>query len=102
MFVFASCTLILFFCNGSLGLLCFALCAVDRSEDAVRREIRESCTLTQFILGCQKKHPTATGNLTLLLTAIQTACKFIAAKVRTAGAHLLLCVRALSIRSLER
>ena len=51
----------------------------------IKKKIEKNTHKTQYILGCQKSHPTASGNLTLLLMAIQTACKFIAAKVRTAG-----------------
>ncbi|GAA5992022.1 hypothetical protein JCM11641_003143, partial [Rhodosporidiobolus odoratus] len=37
------------------------------------------------VLSQQQNHPIATGDLTLLLTAIQTTCKFIATNVRRAG-----------------
>ncbi|XP_075537487.1 fructose-1,6-bisphosphatase isoform X1 [Dermacentor variabilis] len=42
-------------------------------------------TLTRFVLAEQRKVPGATGDLTQLLTAIQTAIKAVAACVRRAG-----------------
>lgn len=42
-------------------------------------------TLTRFVLGEQRKQPTATGDLTQLLTSIQSAVKAISAAVRRAG-----------------
>lgn len=42
-------------------------------------------TLTRFVLAEQRKVPGATGDLTQLLTAIQTAIKAVAAAVRRAG-----------------
>ncbi|XP_018328310.1 fructose-1,6-bisphosphatase 1 [Agrilus planipennis] len=42
-------------------------------------------TLTRFVLAQQKKYPEATGNLTQLLTAIQTAVKVVSCAVRKAG-----------------
>jgi hypothetical protein len=39
----------------------------------------------QHVLSQQQRHPVATGDLTLLLTAIQTTCKFISTNVRRAG-----------------
>ena len=42
-------------------------------------------TLTQFILAEQRKYPTADGNLSQLLTSIQSAVKAISAAVRRAG-----------------
>lgn len=42
-------------------------------------------TLTRFILGEQRKVPGATGDLTTLLTAIQSAVKAISSAVRKAG-----------------
>jgi fructose-1,6-bisphosphatase len=42
-------------------------------------------TLTRYILVEQKRHPTATGDLSIILNAIQTACKAITATVRRAG-----------------
>ncbi|BGP13953.1 hypothetical protein JCM10213_005537 [Rhodosporidiobolus nylandii] len=45
----------------------------------------EIVTLTSHVLSQQQRHPIATGDLTLLLTAIQTTCKFIATNVRRAG-----------------
>ncbi|KAF5305530.1 hypothetical protein FQA39_LY01621 [Lamprigera yunnana] len=42
-------------------------------------------TLTRFVLAEQKKHPGATGDLTQLLNAIQTAVKVISCAVRKAG-----------------
>lgn len=47
-------------------------------------------TLTRFVLAEQKKIPSATGDLTQLLTSIQTAVKAVSTAVRKAGiAHLL-------------
>jgi hypothetical protein len=46
-------------------------------------------TLTRFVLAEQKKVPSATGDLTQLLTSIQTAVKAVSSAVRRAGlAHL--------------
>ncbi|BGP44042.1 Fructose-1,6-bisphosphatase [Rhodotorula kratochvilovae] len=45
----------------------------------------EIITLTSHVLSQQQRHPIATGDLTLLLTAIQTTCKFISTNVRRAG-----------------
>ncbi|GAA5833174.1 hypothetical protein JCM11251_005167 [Rhodosporidiobolus azoricus] len=45
----------------------------------------EIVTLTSHVLSQQQRHPIATGDLTLLLTAIQTTCKFISTNVRRAG-----------------
>ena len=42
-------------------------------------------TLTRFILDGEHKHADAKGDLTLLMNAIQTACKVIASAVRKAG-----------------
>lgn len=42
-------------------------------------------TLTRFVLAEQKKHPEATGDLTQLLTALQTAVKVVSCAVRKAG-----------------
>ena len=42
-------------------------------------------TLTRFILSEQTKHPEARGDLTILMTSIQLACKTIATAVRKAG-----------------
>lgn len=42
-------------------------------------------TLTRYVLGEQKKVPTATGELTQLLNSIQTAVKVISSAVRRAG-----------------
>jgi fructose-1,6-bisphosphatase I len=42
-------------------------------------------TLTRYLINSQQAHPEATGDFTLLLTSIQTACKFISSKVRKAG-----------------
>ena len=45
----------------------------------------EPITLTRYILDQEHRHPEATGDLTLLMNAIQTACKVIASAVRKAG-----------------
>lgn len=42
-------------------------------------------TLTRFLIGEQRKYPTATGELTNLLNAIQTAIKSVSSAVRKAG-----------------
>ena len=42
-------------------------------------------TMTRFLLGEQRKHPTATGDLTQLMNAILTAVKAIQSAVRKAG-----------------
>jgi len=42
-------------------------------------------TMTRFVLEQQRKNPTATGDLTQLLTSIQSAVKAISAAVRRAG-----------------
>lgn len=42
-------------------------------------------TLTRFLLAEQRKHPSATGDLTQLMTAILTAVKAISSAVRKAG-----------------
>jgi fructose-1,6-bisphosphatase I len=55
---------------------------MDTSADA---PAHEPITLTRFILDQEHKHPEATGDLTLLMNAIQTACKVIASAVRKAG-----------------
>nr|XP_045601473.1 fructose-1,6-bisphosphatase 1-like isoform X3 [Procambarus clarkii] len=49
-------------------------------------KINTNCvTLTRFILKEQKKHPEATGELTMLMMGIQTAVKCISNAVRKAG-----------------
>ncbi|KAG0164028.1 hypothetical protein DFQ28_009015 [Apophysomyces sp. BC1034] len=48
-----------------------------RGEDLV--------TLTRWVLAQQQEVPEASGDLTILLTAIQFGCKFVASKVRQAG-----------------
>lgn len=45
----------------------------------------DTVTLTRFVLAEQSKVPTATGELTQLLNAIQTAVKVISSAVRRAG-----------------
>lgn len=42
-------------------------------------------TLTRFLIGEQRKYPTATGELTTLLNALQTAIKSVSSAVRRAG-----------------
>lgn len=42
-------------------------------------------TLTYHLSEFQQHHKTATGDFTILLSSIQTACKFISSKVRKAG-----------------
>lgn len=41
--------------------------------------------LTRWVLAEQRKHPSATGDLTQLLVSIQTAVKAISSAVRKAG-----------------
>lgn len=45
----------------------------------------DAVTLTTFILSEQRKHPEATGDLTVILNAVATACKQITAAVRRVG-----------------
>lgn len=42
-------------------------------------------TLTRFVLEEQKKHPHATGDLTMLLQSLLTAVKAVQTAVRRAG-----------------
>mmetsp|Transcript_21006 Transcript_21006/g.18333 ORF Transcript_21006/g.18333 Transcript_21006/m.18333 type:complete len:340 (+) Transcript_21006:74-1093(+) len=42
-------------------------------------------TLTRFLVKQQQQYKEASGDFTILLTSIQTACKFISSKVRKAG-----------------
>lgn len=49
-------------------------------------------TLQRFVLAEQKKIPQATGDLTQLITSIQTAIKSVSSAVRRAGiTHMLVC-----------
>ncbi len=50
-----------------------------------QHEIEANITLTHFILKDMKKHPQATGQLSILLNSIEMACKYISSKVRAAG-----------------
>jgi len=53
-------------------------------------EIQNNMTLTHFILEQERKNPSATGHLSILLHAIEIASKYISSKVRAAGLfHLL-------------
>ncbi|GAA5900261.1 fructose 1,6-bisphosphate 1-phosphatase [Sporobolomyces salmoneus] len=54
-------------------------------EDNSKMPSAEIVTLTSHVLSQQQTHSFATGDLTLLLTAIQTTCKFISTNVRRAG-----------------
>jgi len=55
-----------------------------------KAEIRNNITLTHFILEEEKKHPSSTGQLSILLHSIEIASKYISTKVRAAGLfHLL-------------
>ena len=47
-------------------------------------------TLTRFVLAEQRKYPDAAGELTQLLTAIQTSVKAVSSAVRKAGIAKLL------------
>lgn len=49
------------------------------------KEIQSNITLTQFILKDMRKHPEATGQLSILLHAFEIASKFVSSKVRAAG-----------------
>jgi len=49
------------------------------------QEIASNITLTHFILQDMKRHPEATGQLTILLNSIEIACKYVSSKVRAAG-----------------
>lgn len=42
-------------------------------------------TLSRFLLAEQKKHPSATGDMTQLMTALLTAIKAVSNAVRKAG-----------------
>ena len=42
-------------------------------------------TLTRHLIQSQKEHKEATGDFTMLISSIQTACKFINHKIRKAG-----------------
>jgi fructose-1,6-bisphosphatase I len=48
-------------------------------------EETDSVTLTRFVLHEQRKHPESQGDLTLLLTSVQLACKVTDSCVRKAG-----------------
>merc|ERR1712223_880050 len=64
---------------------------IDRGKtvnlaDMSHQAIDTNCmTLTRFVLAEQRKNPTATGDLSQLLTSIQSAVKAISAAVRRAG-----------------
>jgi len=49
------------------------------------QEIESNMTLTHSILKDMKQHPQATGQLSILLHAIEMSCKYISSKVRAAG-----------------
>ncbi len=51
----------------------------------MNKNINQPITLTSHLLEQQHKFPNATGDFTLLMTAIQSACKFISSKVRSSG-----------------
>ena len=51
------------------------------TEEKVTTDI---ITLTRHVLQEQRKHKDASGDLTLLLNAVQLGCKFVATKVRQA------------------
>jgi len=56
------------------------------SSSMAGQPIDTNCmTLTRFVLAEQRKYPTAVGNLSQLLTSIQSAVKAISAAVRRAG-----------------
>lgn len=65
-------------------------CCFDFQADRIaimsQQPIDTNCmTLTRFFLAEQRKNPAATGDLTQLLTSIQSAVKAISAAVRRAG-----------------
>ncbi|KAI9252923.1 fructose-1,6-bisphosphatase [Phascolomyces articulosus] len=60
-----------------MGETKFEEISVGRGEDLV--------TLTRWVISQQQDAPEATGDLTLLLAAIQFGCKFVASKVKQAG-----------------
>ena len=63
------------------------MCVLQMSSSSVMDT--DCMTLTRFVLAEQKKIPSATGDLTQLLTSIQTAVKAVSTAVRKAGiAHL--------------
>lgn len=51
----------------------------------MNKNINQPITLTSHLLEQQHNFPNATGDFTLLMTAIQSACKFISSKVRSSG-----------------
>lgn len=51
----------------------------------MQKELTQPTTLTTHLISLQKEFPNATGDFTLLLTAIQSACKYISSKVRSSG-----------------
>jgi len=53
--------------------------------ETTQEEIKSSITLTHFILDQGRKHPEATGQLSILLNSIEIASKYISSKVRAAG-----------------
>ncbi|KAG1403284.1 hypothetical protein G6F60_005141 [Rhizopus arrhizus] len=54
--------------------------------DAIKTGTGEDLvTLTRWVISQQQDAPEATGDFTLLLTAIQFGCKFVASKVKQAG-----------------
>lgn len=56
------------------------------SLTAIMSSIDTNCmTLTRFVLSEQKKHPLASGDLTLLLQSLLTAVKAVQTAVRRAG-----------------
>ena len=62
------------------------LTMTDRSNSNMSMPIDTNCmTLTRFVLAEQRKRPSATGDLSQLLTSIQSAVKAISAAVRRAG-----------------
>jgi len=58
----------------------------ERKESTMHGGIdTDPVTLTRFILAEQHKHPEASGDLTIMMSSIQLACKTIATAVRKAG-----------------
>lgn len=62
-----------------------ARCPAAMSGSAAATAEADPMTLSRFILTGQERHAEAKGDLTILMMAIQTACKVIASAVRKAG-----------------
>jgi fructose-1,6-bisphosphatase I len=58
---------------------------MEKDTSTVKKSYTDLVTLTFHMLETQQEHEGATGDFTLLISSIQTACKFISSKVRKAG-----------------